>query len=132
MNKLLYNQSIIAVNRKTQNTYMIIIQYDTDYYILNHSHAFEKKFSPLWEKFLIALRKSSHCNENFFSKAWEFFLVKERTDAYSNNLLMVAAFYLLCLLDMNGYTLDDMQRCGKWRGIGYDLSVAAIGAAVSD
>ena len=25
MNKLLYNQSIIAVNRKTQNTYMIII-----------------------------------------------------------------------------------------------------------
>ncbi|KAB5063597.1 hypothetical protein GAC71_14375, partial [Bacteroides thetaiotaomicron] len=29
MNKLLYNQSIIAVNRKTQNTYMIIIQYDT-------------------------------------------------------------------------------------------------------
>ena len=37
MNKLLYNQSIIAVNRKTQNTYMIIIQYDTDYYILNHS-----------------------------------------------------------------------------------------------
>ena len=47
MNKLLYNQSIIAVNRKTQNTYMIIIQYDTDYYILKHSH----------------------CNENFFSKA---------------------------------------------------------------
>ena len=45
MNKLLYNQSIIAVNRKTQNTYMIIIQYDTDYYILNHSHGDE--FSPL-------------------------------------------------------------------------------------
>lgn len=45
MNKLLYNQSIIAVNRKTQNTYMIIIQYDTDYYILNHSHGDEKKFS---------------------------------------------------------------------------------------
>lgn len=42
MNKLLYNQSIIAVNRKTQNTYMIIIQYDTDYYILNHSHGDEK------------------------------------------------------------------------------------------
>ena len=69
MNKLLYNQSIIAVNRKTQNTYMIIIQYDTDYYILNHSHGDEKKYSPLREKFLIALRKSSHCNENFFSKA---------------------------------------------------------------
>ena len=47
MNKLLYNQSIIAVNRKTQNTYMIIIQYDTDCYILNHSHGDEKKFSPL-------------------------------------------------------------------------------------
>ena len=47
MNKLLYNQSIIAVNRKTQNTYMIIIQYDTDNYILNHSHGDEKKFSPL-------------------------------------------------------------------------------------
>ena len=47
MNKLLYNQSIIAANRKTQNTYMIIIQYDTDYYILNHSHGDEKKFSPL-------------------------------------------------------------------------------------
>lgn len=47
MNKLLYNQSIIAVNRKTQNTYMIIIQYDTDYDILNHSHGDEKKFSPL-------------------------------------------------------------------------------------
>ena len=47
MNKLLYNQSIIAVNRKTQNTYMIIIQYDTDYYILNHSHGDEKKFSRL-------------------------------------------------------------------------------------
>ena len=29
-NKLLYNQSIMAVNRKTQNTYMIIIQYDTE------------------------------------------------------------------------------------------------------
>lgn len=41
-NKLLYNQSIMAVNRKTQNTYMIIIQYDTDYYILNHSHGDEK------------------------------------------------------------------------------------------
>ena len=47
MNKLLYNQSIIAVNRKTQNTYMIIIQYDMDYYILKHSHGDEKKFSPL-------------------------------------------------------------------------------------
>ena len=46
-NKLLYNQAIMAVNRKTQNTYMIIIQYDTDYYILNHSHGDEKKFSPL-------------------------------------------------------------------------------------
>ena len=39
MNKLLYNQSIIAVNRKTQNTYMIIIQYDTDYYIpVSYTH----------------------------------------------------------------------------------------------
>ena len=47
MNKLLYNQSIIAVNRKTQNTYMIIIQYDTDYYILNHSKKKKKKFLPL-------------------------------------------------------------------------------------
>ena len=47
MNKLLYNQSIMAVNRKTQNTYMIIIQYDTDYYILKHSQCDEKKFSPL-------------------------------------------------------------------------------------
>ena len=46
-NKLLYNQSIMAVNRKTQNTYMIIIQYDTDYYILKHSQCDEKKFSPL-------------------------------------------------------------------------------------
>ena len=46
-NKLLYNQSIMAVNRKTQNTYMIIIQYDTDYCSLNHSHGDEKKFSPL-------------------------------------------------------------------------------------
>ena len=68
MNKLLYNQSIIAVNRKTQNTYMIIIQYDTDYYILNHSHGDEKILTTM-RKFLIALRKSSHCNENFFSKA---------------------------------------------------------------
>lgn len=48
-----------------------------------------------------------------FLKGVRIFLVKERTDAYSNNLLIVAAFYLLCLLDMNGYTLDDMQRCGK-------------------
>ena len=47
MNKLLYNQSIIAVNRKTQNTYMIIIQYDKDNYILNHYHDEEKKISPL-------------------------------------------------------------------------------------
>lgn len=46
-NKLLYNQSIMAVNRKTQNTYIIIIQYDTDYYILKHSYGDEKKFSPL-------------------------------------------------------------------------------------
>lgn len=60
MNKLLYNQSIIAVNRKTQNTYMIIIQYDTDYYILNHSHGDEKKFSPL-------MRKVSHRIEKKFS-----------------------------------------------------------------
>ena len=45
-NKLLYNQAIMAVNRKTQNTYMIIIQYDTDYYILSHSHGDEKKISP--------------------------------------------------------------------------------------
>ncbi len=42
----------MAVNRKTQNTYMIIIQYDTDYYILKHSqcdeknsHHYEKSFS---------------------------------------------------------------------------------------
>lgn len=60
MNKLLYNQSIIAVNRKTQNTYMIIIQYDTDYYILNHSHGEEKKFSPLGEKV-----SSSHWKKKF-------------------------------------------------------------------
>ena len=46
-NKLLYNQSIMAVNREMQNTYMIIIQNDTDYYILKHSHSDEKKFSPL-------------------------------------------------------------------------------------
>lgn len=48
-----------------------------------------------------------------FSQRRENFFSLKRTDAYSNNLLMVAAFYLLCLLDMNGYTLDDMQRCGK-------------------
>ena len=47
MNKLLFNQSIIAVNSKTQISYMIIIQYDTDYYILNHSQGDEKNFSPL-------------------------------------------------------------------------------------
>lgn len=60
MNKLLYNQSIIAVNRKTQNTYMIIIQYDTDYYILNHSHGDEKKI-------LTTMRKVSHRIEKKFS-----------------------------------------------------------------
>ena len=48
-----------------------------------------------------------------FSRRHETFFSLERTDAYSNNLLIVAAFYLLCLLDMNGYTLDDMQCCGK-------------------
>lgn len=55
MNKLLYNQSIIAVNRKTQNTYMIIIQYDTDYYILNHSHGDENFFSLKRERMLIVI-----------------------------------------------------------------------------
>ena len=37
--------------------------------------------------------------------------------SYGANILVEpasnAAFYLLCLLDMNGYTLDDMQCCGK-------------------
>ena len=50
------------------------------------------------------MRIFSRRHENFFSL---------KRDAYSNNLLIVAAFYLLCLLDMNGYTLDDMQCCGK-------------------
>lgn len=75
MNKLLYNQSIIAVNRKTQNTYMIIIQYDTDYYILNHSHGDEKKFSCLREKVLTAMRIFSRRHENFFSLKRERMLI---------------------------------------------------------
>lgn len=54
-NKLLYNQSIMAVNRKTQNTYMIIIQYDTDYYILNHSQRRENFFSLKRERMLIVI-----------------------------------------------------------------------------
>ena len=49
------------------------------------------------------MRKVSQRRENFFSLKRERML----------NLLIVAAFYLLCLLDMNGYTLDDMQCCGK-------------------